>query len=345
LEQLMQHPKRMAWRRCRLGSVVASIAAVATLLASASYAGAAPPPGRPPGPALTTPPQALAAALSCPQGVRGDRDPVLLAPGPSGRPDLLYGADLEPVLRAHGYSVCAVYLPDAGFGDLQIQAEYVVAAIREIAVRSGRSVSVFGASQGALPPRWALKWWPDLRFLVGDFIGLSPNNHGDALAALCNPLCPPATRQGLPGSRFLGALNQGDETPGGGRVSYSVITSADDVSVPAPFSTLQGEADDSNTSIQAICPGRPVGHANTNDAVVVALVLDALGHDGPARASRIPTTECAKTYADGIDPDKVKRHSEAALQVFVAGFINFRNDVEPPLKPYVSGSRRSAWRP
>lgn len=327
----------------------ASVLSAATLALGivATHARAQPPPEIPPGPDLTTPAQALAAALSCPQGVRGARDPVLLVPGPTGDPTFTYSAGLEPVLRAHGYPVCAVYLPDAGFGDLQIQAEYVVASIRTLASQSGRPVSVFGASQGGLPPRWALKWWPDLRFLVGDFIGLSPNNHGSGapVAALCNPLCPPATRQGLAGSRFLAALNQGDETPGGGRVSYSVITSADDVSVPAPSSDLKGEADDSNTSIQAICPGRQVGHANVNDAVAVALVLDALGHDGPARASRISNAECANGYADGIDPAEVHRQSVAGLQAFVAGFIKFRNDVEPPLKPYVSGSRRSAWRP
>jgi hypothetical protein len=80
-------------------------------------------------------------------------------------------------------------------------------------------------------------------------------------------------------------------------------------------------------------------------AVAVALVLDALGHEGPARASRIPNAECAKGYADGIDPAEAHRQSVAGLQAFVAGFIKFRNDVEPPLKPYVSGWRRSARRP
>jgi len=41
---------------------------------------------KPPGPALRTPKPALAAALSCPQGVRGGRDPVLLVPGSGGNP-------------------------------------------------------------------------------------------------------------------------------------------------------------------------------------------------------------------------------------------------------------------
>jgi hypothetical protein len=302
----------------------------------------------PPGPPLTTAPEELAAALNCPQGVRGDRDPVLLVPGPGGDPTFIYAAGLEPVLRDQGYPVCGLYLPEAGFGDLQIQAEYVVASIRGIAARSGRQVSVIGVSQGGLPPRWALKWWKDLRFLVGDFIGLAPSNHGFPLGAvICGPPCPPAQRQQIPGSRFLAALNQGDETPGGGRVSYSVISSATDASVPTSSSPLRGESDDSNTSIQAICPDREVDHGHIQyDAVAVALVLDALGHDGPARASRVASTECAKTYADGIDPAEVDRQVVAGLQFFFAHFADAGlTAVEPALKTYVSGWRRSAWRP
>jgi hypothetical protein len=333
--------RRFVIRAWVLGAATLAVGIVATDARASS-----PPPGTPPGPPLTTSEQALAAALSCPQGVGGDRDPVLLVPGPGGEPTFIYAAGLEPVLRAQGYPVCTVRLPLAGFGDLQMQAEYVVASIREIAARSGRQVSVIGVSQGSLPPRWALKWWPDVRFLVGDVIGLAPSNHGFALgAALCGVPCPPATRQQIPGSRFLAALNQGNETPG--HLPYSVITSATDVSVPPPFSDLKGESDDSNTSIQSICPGREVDHGHIQyDAVAIALVLDALGHDGPARAARVPSTECAKTYADGIDPEEVERQIAAGLRYFFANFgVAGLTEVEPALKTYVSGWRRSAWRP
>jgi hypothetical protein len=225
----------------------------------------------------------------------------------------------------------------------------VVASIREIASRSGRPVSVIGVSQGGMLPRWALKWWRYVRFLVGDVIGLAPDNHGisPSFAAICGVPCPPATRQQIPGSRFLAALNQGDETPGGGRVAYSVITSATDVNVPPSSSDLRGESDDSNTSIQTICPGREVDHGHIQyDAVAIALVLDALRHEGPARAARVPSAECAKTYADGIDPEEVERQGAAGFQHFLANFaIAGLTEVEPALKTYVSGWRRSAWRP
>ena len=194
-----------------------------------------------PGPALTTSAQTLDAALSCPQGVRGDHDPVVLVPGAGGDPTSAF-AGLEPVLRDKGFPICGVTLPDAANGDIQIEAEYVVASIRKIASRSGRPVSVISVSSGAAPSRWALKWWPDLRSLVGDMIGVAPMNHGvgPALAALCAHPCSPGGKQGLPGSRFFEALNSGDETPG--RLAYSVISSATDVNVPAPFSALEATA-------------------------------------------------------------------------------------------------------
>src|SRR5262249_34590969 len=155
-----------------------------------------------------------------------------------------------------------------------------------------------GVSQGGNVQRWALKWWPDLRSLVGDVIGLAPVSHGAAaLAGLCGGPCAPATRQGIPGSQFLAALNRGDETPG--RLSYSAISSTKDIVGPRSPSNLAGDRDDSNSVVQAICPSRSLDHGHIQyDAVAVALVLDALRHDGPARASRVPKATCTKTYAD-----------------------------------------------
>jgi hypothetical protein len=292
----------------------------------------------PPGPALTTSARTLAGALSCPRGVRGSRRPVLLVPGAGGEPRFAFSAGLEPLLRANHYPVCGVSLPDAAFADNQILAEYVVASIRRMAARSGRLVSVIGVSQGGMLPRWALKWWPDVRSLVGDVIGLAPGNHagsGVALAGLCNGPCAPATRQQIPGSRFFAALNRGDETPG--RLSYSVISSVMDAVFPPPAPNLRGESDDSNTQVQAVCPGRKVGHGDTNDAVTVALVFDALRHAGPARASRVPKTTCAKKYADGIDPAEVDRQAAAGRAWFAANYgVAGLTTSELPLKRYAT---------
>jgi hypothetical protein len=204
--------------------------------------------------------------------------------------------------------------------------------------RSGRPVNVVGVSQGGMLPRWALKWWPDVRSLVGDVVGLAPDNHGisPALAGVCSSPCPPATRQQLPGSQFLAALNGGDETPG--RLSYSVISSATDVNVPPPSPSLVGERDDSNTQVQEICPGREVDHVHIQyDAVAIALVIDALGHGGPARASRISGTTCAKKFADLIDPAEVERQVVAGDQHFAANYGRAGlTDTESALRDYAT---------
>ncbi|MGB1581107.1 MAG: lipase, partial [Nevskiales bacterium] len=46
---------------------------------------------------------------------------------------------------------------------------------------------MIGHSQGALMPRWALKWWPSARDLVQDFVLQAGPNHGTDVAG-ANPL-------------------------------------------------------------------------------------------------------------------------------------------------------------
>ncbi|MDQ2708407.1 MAG: hypothetical protein M3Z25_12520 [Actinomycetota bacterium] len=48
-------------------------------------------------------------------------------------------------------------------GDIQLRAEYVAYAVREVRARAGRLVDVIGHGQGALVARMALRFWPDLR--------------------------------------------------------------------------------------------------------------------------------------------------------------------------------------
>jgi hypothetical protein len=198
-------------------------------------------------------------------------------------------------------------------------------------------VSVISVSSGGATARWALNWWPDLRSLVGDFIGLAPATHGvgGVLVAICGAgPCAPASRQVLPGSGFFAALNGGDETPG--RLAYSVIASATDENVPAQFSELKGDGDDSYTLIQAICPGRSVDHGHVNsDAVAIALVLDALRHEGPARASRVPKARCEQTYGAGVDPAEVESQIRAGGAYAVLNYERAGlTEVEPALKAY-----------
>jgi hypothetical protein len=239
------------------------------------------------------------------------------------------------VLAARGYPTCLLTLPGAGFADFQQQAEYVVAAVREIAARSRRPVSLVGVSSGGMLLRWAVKWWPDMRSLVDDVIGIAPSNRGFDLAApLCGGPCPPATRQLKPDSGFLKALNSGDQTPG--RIPYSVISSATDGNVSPSFTVLEGDRDDSQTEVQAVCPGREVDHAHIGfDAIAIALVRDALLRDGPARGRRIAAGACSRTYPAGVDASEVEAQiaaggANAAAKYASAGLFT----AEQPLGGY-----------
>jgi pimeloyl-ACP methyl ester carboxylesterase len=60
--------------------------------------------------------------------------------------------------------------------------EYVVPALRTLSRQAGQRVDVVGWSQGGMVGRWALRFRPDTRARVENLIGLSPSDHGTAVA-------------------------------------------------------------------------------------------------------------------------------------------------------------------
>src|SRR5581483_936952 len=107
-------------------------------------------------------------------------------------------------LPAMGYDVCLVALPDRARADIQVSAEYVVYAIRQMARRSGHKVDVVGFSQGPLEPRWAIKYWPDVRASVGRLVAMSGVGHGfTETNYICSSECIAPFWQMKPDSQFL----------------------------------------------------------------------------------------------------------------------------------------------
>src|SRR5262245_4760685 len=103
------------------------------------------------GPPLQTPPAQLAAALSCPQSLHHlKKDPVLLVPGTGLTGPDTYSWNYAITLPQAGYAYCIVTLPQATVGDIPTATEYVVFAIRAMALASGRQVDMLGFSQGGL---------------------------------------------------------------------------------------------------------------------------------------------------------------------------------------------------
>jgi hypothetical protein len=279
-------------RRCTL------LATFALLLFATDGAGAT-------GPELETDAAERDRAVRCPIAFSGVHEPVLLVHGTAGRPEDHWALGYQKILPDLGYDVCTVRLPTFALDDIQRASEYVVHAVRAIAAASGKPVDIIGYSQGGLEPRWAVKYWSDVRDAVDDIVTLASPHHGALSAdALCIAgSCAAAAWQMNQGSAFIASLNAVDETPGS--IDYTSLYSLNDELVqpvlPVPTAQLDGAT---NLLIQDVCFGRLVEHGREPvDAAVFALVLDALENPGPADPARIDPAVCNEVYMTGLTPD------------------------------------------
>jgi hypothetical protein len=177
--------------------------------------------------------------------------------------------------------------------------------------------------------------------MVDDVIGMAGTNHGTTMAhADCPRGCIPADTQQASDSKFIPALNSGQETfPG---ISYTEIYSHTDEEVQPNLdssgtSSLHGGGGRiTNVAVQDICPTDTSEHLGlgTVDSAAYALAVDALNHDGPADPSRIPVTVCAQPLMPGINPITFPLDAaHAAFDVETSSGDNVTH--EPPLACYV----------
>jgi triacylglycerol esterase/lipase EstA (alpha/beta hydrolase family) len=293
-------------------------------LAALLFAPAAAAPAREP--RLTVDRARLAAAVTCydAAGSRGSA-PILVVPGTGSDGSQVYALG-KSAFDAIGRRPCTVSLPDRATADLQISVQYVVHAIRALSRGTGRRIAVAGISQGGLLARVALTYWPSLQRRVADVVTAAATHHGavgtpEGAARCLLDGCAPAIWQQAARSRFVRALNDGqDETPGA--VAYTTVRSAnDDVVQPqtgrAPTSALRGA---SNILIQDVCPGRTTDHIGTAvDSVTIAALRDAVRHRGPARASRLPEDVCTHPYGTGLDEQQTSAFLDIAAEVLARG--------------------------
>lgn len=303
-----------------------------------------------PGPALTVPAAELAKSLRCTADVRNaTREPVLLTPATTVDSDQNFGFNYEPLFRKLGVPYCTSDSPADPYnmGDMQVRAQYVTYGIREMHKLAGRRIAVMGHSQGGMIMRWSLRFWPDTRGMVDDVIGMAGTNHGSVLVpALCVPNCAPALWQQRADSRFVQALNSGEETfPG---TSYTEIYSRTDEFVQPNLddngtSSLHGGGGTvANIAVQDVCPLAAPEHLliGTMDPVTSALALDALTHPGPAVPSRVGSSVCKQLLMPGVNPVSGPA-TFATLSAQVAAQLTVeapRVSAEPPLACYVTAS-------
>lgn len=299
------------------------------------------------GPPLQTPVAQLDAALACsPDLDQATRPPVLLIPGIFLNPDNQYSWNWVIELRRLQIPHCTVRLPNEGTADLQVSAEYIVHAIREMASRSKQKVQVVGSSVGGMLPRWVLRFWPDTRNHVEDLISLAGAHHGALLAdGICLPGCQPAVFQARPNSNFLRVLNGGFETLP--EVTYTSIYTRTDIVLfpslgPNASAILKGGgANVVNIATQDICPLNVAENllAGTSDPVVYAVAMDAIQNPGTADAKRINRSVCSQIGMPAVDPVSVPPRFAATTTFFSAQLaLQPRVAQEPPLRCYASGS-------
>ena len=299
-------------RRRLIGFTGALIAALLVLIPSpAKAADSDYAPLDHPGPTLGTPEKSLAKALRCRGDFSSPKTPVLFVPGTGTTPDQAFEWNYGSYFRQEKRPYCTITMPEAARGDLQVNGEYVVYAIRRTYAKAGdRPIAVLGVSQGGMLPRWALRFWPDTRPMVAKQIGMAGDNHGTSKTqcSVSSP-CTPAHWQQDPDSEFLQALNSRTETFEG--IDYTSIYSYDDKTVPASSARLRGPGAITNVAIQDICPTASHDHltVGTIDPVTHVLVMDALNHDGPADPRRVRRSVCQRLLMPGItltDPEIVK---------------------------------------
>ncbi|GAA2787714.1 lipase [Saccharopolyspora taberi] len=301
-----------------------------------------------PGPALSVPEDRLRQSLRCTSDVRGaGRDVVLLIHGTTLDPGTNFDGNWFAALDQLGWPYCSVALPDSAMNDVQVSAEYVVHAVREISGASGHKVDIVGFSQGGLVPRFALRFWPDIRAGVDDYVALAATNHGSlTVDGMCVPGCAPALQQQRYHSELTRATNSYQETFAG--ISYTDIYSHTDQFVTPNLddsgttSLHGGGGSITNVAVQDVCPLHVADHlaVGTYDPVAYALAMDALTHPGPADPERVPSDTCGQLFMPGVDPltfpGKYVDLWDTVLVELVA-YPHVRS--EPPLKPYVYARR------
>lgn len=299
-----------------------------------------------PGPRLLVPPGRLAAALHCAgnpaASARAGRTPVLLIHGTTSNARANFSWNWDRAFDGERRARCDVDLPDSGNSDLQVAAEYVVFGIRSLYAATGSRIDLLGHSQGGMIGRWALKYWPDTRHMVDDYVSLAASNHGTTVfAAQCaaTPTCTAANWQQRTGSNFLTALNWGPQTwPG---ISYTQIyTRHDEVVVPNRdangSSSLPPARNVSNLAVQDLCRFETVEHFGmAYDNAAWLLGMDALTHPGPAILYRTSPATCGRLLMPAVNPLTFFNNASAALSQSVASTAAAAIlPWEPPLRCY-----------
>ncbi|RMZ86909.1 hypothetical protein DV736_g5858, partial [Chaetothyriales sp. CBS 134916] len=232
------------------------------------------------------------------------KTPVILVPGTGSYGGETYAQNYAKLLAASSFGDPVwLNVPGRMCDDTSKNAEYVAYTINYISTRCRKKVAVVGWSQGSLSIQWSLKYWPSTRDQVSNFIALSANFRGTAMARTLvpfkgtQPAAPAIWNQTLD-SGFITALrsNGGDSA----YVPTTSIYSAFDEVVQPQFGAgasalMKDERNVGVTNCQLLgTPAlwKPAGQGYSHDGVLTspvawALTEDAIKNGGPGRLDRI----------------------------------------------------------
>ncbi|CAF3581250.1 unnamed protein product [Rotaria sp. Silwood1] len=281
------------------------------------------PPLNRPGPSYTVPRSNLSNYLKCYKGENHRKRWILFVPGSTEEVKELYSWNWMRIMDKKRWSYCTVQLPEKGLGDLQVAAEYIVFAIRKMykkttrekekGIRNKTKINIIGHSLGGTLPRFAFRFWPDIRLMVNHLIAFGPTNHGTIMAdKACNLLhCPIAVTQQRINSSFLCALNSYQETFSS--IKYTnILSKFDEIVRPLNGSEIN-EKNVTNIYIQDLCPFRVFAEhlgAGIYDYCGYILTMNALR----SRSLNNISAEkcCSKTLMPGINISKTEFLSKVA---------------------------------
>lgn len=205
--------------------------------------------------------------------------PVLLVPGYGGATGGL--ERLAASLQVGGRRT-RVVRPTDPTGDLRAQAAELGEVVDGLLAAGAPSVDVVGYSAGGVVVRW---WVEELggASQARRVVTLASPHDGTDLAALGagvgGAACPEACRQLAPGSDLLRRLPVDDVAAG---PRWTTVWTEDDRTVVPPDSGRLEGGDVLAYSLQSVCPGLELTHADVPESPVVAAAVEAaLGTPAP----------------------------------------------------------------
>ncbi|AEV86589.1 lipase [Actinoplanes sp. SE50] len=256
------------------------------------------------------------ADLHCTGDPANGRTPILLIHGTTSNSRANFSWNWDRAFDHEGRAHCDIDLPDSGNGDIRIAAGHVERGIRYLHRIAGTPISLLGHSQGGMIARWVLKFAPDTRSMIDDYVSLSASNHGtDEFVVQCaaQTVCSAAYWQQRSNAAFIAALNSGPQTwPG---ISYTQLyTRYDEIILPYRRSALPPAPNVTNLAVQDLCPLETVEHFGmAYDNAAWLLAMDAFDHPGPARLSRVSRATCGRPLMPAVDPVAFPADAAAAL--------------------------------